>query len=363
MTQATRSTLMSVDSTLSENITAAQDYIPIASTTNFSTSVVAEIETTNEVVSFTDISANLVLYSQEITSWSNDNGVTLTANSTTAPDGTVTADSMSDDNDGSATNRIFWENSLWTSASTTYTLSCYAKENLNGIFNICVRGGGAFNALAMFNVSTGVVVTTAAVGSGYAVTSTSITSVGSGWYRCVMTATVGSTITNGRVQIGPSDGASSLQSAGYSNYVGSGNTGVYLWGIQLEEAGAPTTYLPTTTAGLVGLTDVTRGVNGTTATLASSGDAIQQLPYALSEVDMPIRLTGISVTSDGTGAGRFTLCDKIGTTLCDIDIPDTRIYDLSFGGGILFPNGIYVSNSDNITAYTLYTNKYAGAAL
>ena len=34
-TQATRSTLMSVDSTLSENITAAQDYIPIASTTNF----------------------------------------------------------------------------------------------------------------------------------------------------------------------------------------------------------------------------------------------------------------------------------------------------------------------------------------
>ena len=55
-TQATRSTLMSVDSTLSEAITASQDYIPIASTTNFSTSVVAEIETTNEVVSFTDIS-------------------------------------------------------------------------------------------------------------------------------------------------------------------------------------------------------------------------------------------------------------------------------------------------------------------
>jgi len=78
---------------------------------------------------------------------------------------------------------------------------------------------------------------------------------------------------------------------------------------------------------------------------------------------MPIRLKGISVSSDGTGAGRFTLCDKIGTTLCDLDIPRYRIYDLDFGGGILFPNGVYVSNSDNITGYTLYTDKYSGAAL
>ena len=76
-------------------------------------------------------------------------------------------------------------------------------------------------------------------------------------------------------------------------------------------------YATTTTTPLYGLTDVTRGVNGTTATLATSGDAIQQLPYALSEVDMPIRLKGISVSSDGTGAGRFNLCDKVGTTLCD----------------------------------------------
>mgnify|MGYP006134268929 CR=1 FL=1 len=44
--QATRSTLTSVDTTLSEAITATQDYIPVASTTNFSTSVVAEIEST-----------------------------------------------------------------------------------------------------------------------------------------------------------------------------------------------------------------------------------------------------------------------------------------------------------------------------
>ena len=72
----------------------------------------------------------------------------------------------------------------------------------------------------------------------------------------------------------------------------------------------------------------------------------------------PVRLTGLSVSSDGTGAGRLALCDKIGTHLCDVDIPDTKIFDLTFDGGILFPNGIYVAISDNITAYTLYTSSY-----
>ena len=90
-TQATRSTLMSVDSTLSEAITASQDYIPIASTTNFSTSVVAEIETTNEVVSFTDISSNILTYSQTFTNaaWSKGGSTTLTADATTASTGTA----------------------------------------------------------------------------------------------------------------------------------------------------------------------------------------------------------------------------------------------------------------------------------
>ena len=60
MTQATRSSLMSVATTLAANIDATQDYIPVASTTNFSTSVVAEIETTNEVVSFDTITNQLI---------------------------------------------------------------------------------------------------------------------------------------------------------------------------------------------------------------------------------------------------------------------------------------------------------------
>ena len=92
-TLATRSSLTSVDTTLAANINATQDYIPVASTANFSTSVVAEIETTNEVVSFGTISENLFPYSQEFDNayWGKARS-TATADQGVAPDGTTTAD-------------------------------------------------------------------------------------------------------------------------------------------------------------------------------------------------------------------------------------------------------------------------------
>ena len=359
MTQATRSTLMSVDSTLSENITAAQNYIPIASTTNFSTSIVAEIETTNEVVSFDSITTNRVGSTE---TFEGDNywkisfrSVTIDANAGVAPDETTTADKVIPTTDN-VDSHFLYHGSLTSDNNNTYSL--FAKPDGYNFITLMMLGAATTSQGVQFNVSTGAIVASQnATGT--------ITDAGNGWYRCSIIPTTALATTS--VYLQPNDGTTPNTSNYFlSTFAGDGTKGVLCWGAQLED-GTLTGYLPnsstTNNVSILGLTTVTRGVNGTTAAVATSGDAIQQLPYALSEVDMPIRLTGISVTSDGTGAGRFTLCDKIGTTLCDIDIPDTRIYDLSFGGGILFPNGIYVSNSDNITAYTLYTNKYAGAAL
>ena len=351
-TQATRSTLMSVDSTLSENITAAQDYIPIASTTNFSTSVVAEVETTNEVVSFTDISENKFEYSEQLDNaywldWNNS----VSANAGVAPDGTTTADKDIPSTANHAYHGFYHE-----LTATSMISSIYAKPDGYNFLTLIHQATSSTSIGVQFNVSTGVV-TYSSGASG------TITDAGNGWYRCSIIPDT--SIATTHVLINVSDGGAPNTSNYYFQpaWTPDGSSGMLLWGAQLEDDATLSTYLPTTSSALVGLTGVTRGVNGTTATLATSGDAIQQLPYALSEVDMPIRLKGISVSSDGTGAGRFTLCDKIGTTLCDIDIPDTRIYDLDFGGGIIFPNGVFVSNSDNITGYTLYTDKYSGAAL
>jgi hypothetical protein len=136
-----------------------------------------------------------------------------------------------------------------------------------------------------------------------------------------------------------------------------------LWGAQFEETNSITGYLPTgATAPTFGFTTVTRGINGTTAQSASSGVAVSQAP-SFTTVDAPIRLYALSVCSDGGGAGRLTLCDQNGDSLCDVDFPDDKTYDLNFGGGIIFPNGIYVSNTDNLTSYTLFTDKIKGGNL
>lgn len=353
-TQATRSTLTSVDTTLSENITATQNYIIVASTTNFSTSVVAEIESTNEVVSFTDISKNDYFRSEEFDNtvhWSAF-GSTITANSTADPNGDITADTMSE-NIGISKKQLFQNTNLVS--GTQYTMSIFAKTNGRNLQLQPAAGIAGTTNFANFNLTTGTLGTVGATADN-----ATIEDYGNGWFRCSITMTSAVTSLTG---IGILLIENDTDARGYS-YSGNGTSGVFVWGAQIEEASSPSLYLPTTTSPLEGLTGVTRGVNGTTAQAATSGDSIQQLPYALSSVDMPIRLRAISVSPDGTGAARLTLCDNNGDTLCDVDIPDGKNYTLNLPeDGIIFPNGIFVSNTDNITAYTVYTEKYSGPSL
>lgn len=356
--QATRSTLLSVDTTLSENINATQNYIPVASTTNFSTSVVAEIESTNEVVSFNTLTENLFLHSQDFkqTSYWSYNNSNIEATLYTAPDGTTTANGFTEDSSSVSHNII--RNSLTTVIGKKYTISIFAKWVGRRYIQISFGSGDTTPNLAFqnFDIETGV------LGSSSGVTNSAITDVGNGWYRC--STVVESAVTTGFI---PVFGLTSSTTSGRSpSYPGQGNAAgaqLYIWGAQFEEGDNLTGYLPTTTSLLQGLTNVTRGVNGTTAQAASSGDSIQQLPFA-TPVDIPVRLRGLSVSPDGTGAARLTLCDNNGDSILDIDTPDGKVYTMNMPeDGLVFPNGVFISNTDNVTAYTLFTEKFSGEGL
>ena len=80
----------------------------------------------------------------------------------------------------------------------------------------------------------------------------------------------------------------------------------------------------------------------------------------------PIRLRGIIVASDGTGAGSVILktTSSAGSTLFVADVPSGDVINFSFPeDGILFPRGIYVSTLTNIKAVTLLTDKFSGPGL
>ena len=83
-------------------------------------------------------------------------------------------------------------------------------------------------------------------------------------------------------------------------------------------------------------------------------------------IEQPIRLRGVIIASDGTGAGTLELSttSNAGATLFQADVPSGDVININFPeDGILFPKGIYCKTKTKVTAYTLLTDKYSGAGL
>ena len=222
-----------------------------------------------EQVSYADISQNNVKYSQDFSNsyWIKNNS-SIVSNTVTAPDGTTTADQLIEDS-STGTGHNF--NRSNTNLQIQYTngvgVSCYVKSNTRSSFFLgWGTNSSSINTRAIFNLSTGVITST----NPYGLTMvTELLDVGNGWYRATFHLDTVYAMARGFF-------LGLVDSSGNYVYDGDGTSGIYVWGAQLEKDDATiSTYLPTTTAEpLYGLTDVTRGTNGTTAVTASSGDPI-----------------------------------------------------------------------------------------
>jgi len=160
----------------------------------------------------------------------NKEGSTITANTTNAPNGTLTADTITENSAASTQHRLLQGNSLITNGST-YTLSCYVKQGVGTRdFALIATSAGI---RVYYNLSTGAV-GTQSLGTG------TITNVGDGWYR--VTATGTSNATSVSCYLAMTNGAT-LNSETYS---GNGTSSLILWGAQLVEGTTAQTYLPTT---------------------------------------------------------------------------------------------------------------------
>jgi hypothetical protein len=159
---------------------------------------------------------------------------TVSANQIAAPDGTLTADRLTEE----ATSAVHYrsQNASIVSGSV-YTISMYVKKGIGATAPDWVQlthGSPAFGASqhANFNISTGAVGT---VVGGTA----QISDAGSGWYRLSFTATAISTTTAacGLVFTNNNNAAGRTPS-----YLGAITSDVYLWGAQLETGSTATAY-------------------------------------------------------------------------------------------------------------------------
>jgi hypothetical protein len=164
------------------------------------------------------VRTNLILQSENFTtSWILNSAPTITANTTVAPDGTTTADTIA----ATAFKSGVYQTPAVVSG-VEYSFSVYVK-NISGATNMII--GCELNpttAIINFNAVTGAIIST-----GASITGSSVTDAGNGWYR--VSGTYVSTGTSNTIVV-----------------LGNSAMTFAAWGYQLE-AGVTTDYIPTTT--------------------------------------------------------------------------------------------------------------------
>lgn len=296
---------------------------------------------------------NLLLQSQTFDGggapWSSSN-VTVTPNSVAAPDGTTTAETLSE-NTANSNHHIGQVSTLNT--NTTYTVSVFVKANTLNYAGITLRGANANYAAAEFNLSTGAISRTSALGTGYSVTSTSITSAGSGWYRCSAVVVAGASVAAPRFYVFLSDGSAVFDADGMPSYIGASNS-VYLWGAQLEQRSTVTAYQVTTTQPVTNYIPVLETAASNVARFDHNPVTFESLGLLIEEQRTNLVLQsedfGTTWANTNSNDDLNVLIAPNGTLTAD------KIYSTTSNDG-------YVSQTVNIVSGTVYTSTiYAKAA-
>ena len=199
---------------------------------------------------------NLLTYSEQF-----DNGawgkqlVTVTQNTAVAPDGTTTADTLTESS-GSGYHSVYNNPAIIVITGTQLTLSCYAKANTWNFVQINLGGVGAttrwIQCVADLALGT---ITQSSAGAGGTLTSATISNVGSGWYRIVLTGSI-SVDASLYSYIGTSpSGTPSLGSYGLASWAGNTSNTVFLWGADLRPTSQATGLIGPTYQRIAAATD------------------------------------------------------------------------------------------------------------
>ena len=238
----------SIPATLTFSRTSSATYYNSAGTLTTAASGVARFDYDPSSLSYRGLLmepsvTNYLSYSENLsgTNWYNQQ-TTLTANATTAPDGTNTASKLAEAS-GAGANQHDSGYTDWSSpTNTTLTSSLYLKAgsvNQVELFNntrTCV-----WSSFVITLQGAGTMTTTGATNGLGTATNYGIQYVGNGWYRAFITMPTTASNSCGYTFL------NRIYKNGSSWYdAGTGGDYVYLWGAQMENSSVPTSYIKTT---------------------------------------------------------------------------------------------------------------------
>ena len=188
---------------------------------------------------------NLLTYSGDFSNaaWGKT-GVTIGSNSI-APDGSSSANQLVET---AVTNNHLVALPTTLLLNNAYVLSVYVKKGTLSTApnSIQLYTNFSSQAFANFDISTG------ALGTVGSAATASITSVGNGWYRCLIRVTVTSvSACNGFILFNNNN----LSASAAPSYLGAVTSDVYIWGAQIEVGSFATSYIPTTSAAVTRTAD------------------------------------------------------------------------------------------------------------
>ena len=206
--------------------------------TKESLGLLLEGERTNKIKNSEDMTAG---------TWTTVSG-SIVANSTTAPDGTTTADKFSESSSGTGTPFVAdILDAVSFDANTDYSFSCFLKNNDARYAGLTVRSFNGSNFHAEFDLQEGLIVSSGKDGNS-TFTSAKMEKYGNGWYRCEITGVSDTSDVSSDsclIVITPGTG---ISAAGYAATFSLDGSSIFVWGAQLEENPFVSSYIPTSGA-------------------------------------------------------------------------------------------------------------------